>query len=107
MQNVQARGGAPYGLSFAIEELHEARRWAELHRLTMTVALDRVIDGAEFEEMLLVVTRDRRRRVLTLWRTEAGVVAQPVGCLPSGYGCLTDALRAVAGLAPRRRFWGR
>ncbi len=107
MQRVEARRNAPYGLSFAIEELQAARCWAERQRLALTVALDRVVDGAEFEEMLLFQTRDRRRRVLTLWRTEAGVAGQKAGCLPTAYASLADALRAAGTHAKQRRFWFR
>lgn len=99
----EARRAAPFGLSFGIDDLLAARGWAEARRLRMQVVLDRVIDGAEFEEMLLLLAADGRRRIATVWRTEGGIVSQAPGRMPRLFSGMAEALGALA--PPRRRRW--
>ncbi len=91
----------PFGLSFLLEDLVFARRWAEQAGLALEIALDRTVDGAEFEELLRVTTRDRAHCLLTIWRTERGVVGQEARGLPLIYGSVRAALAAARLLRPR------
>jgi hypothetical protein len=77
-----ARRKAPYGLSFPVQDLLLLRGWAEPRGLRMEILLDQVMDGAEFEELLLVRCPGRGRRALSIWRTSAGVIAQASGGQP-------------------------
>ena len=77
-----ARRNAPYGLSFPVQDLLLLRGWAEPRGLRMEILLDQVMDGAEFEELILVRRRGRGRRAISIWRTSAGVIAQAVGSHP-------------------------
>ncbi len=81
-QPATARPKAPYGLSFAVQDLLLLRGWAEPRGLRMEILLDQVMDGAEFEELILVRRHGRGRRALSIWRTSAGVIAQAVGGHP-------------------------
>ena len=83
-----ARFKSPYGLAFPLRELIYARSWAERRGAVMTILLDQVLDGAEFEELLLIrrapppanaVTRLAAVPALTLWRSETEIVAQQSG----------------------------
>jgi hypothetical protein len=77
-----ARPKAPYGLSFALSDLVYMRSWAYRQGMNMQVLLDQVMNGAEFEEFLLIQRGGCDRRALTVWRTTAGVVAQESGGQP-------------------------
>ncbi len=81
-----------YGLAFAVEDLVMLRNWAEQRRLRLTVALDRVIDGVEFEEMLVVAPPAGRRRTLTLWRTHEAIFAQTPAGAPESFDTMQDLL---------------
>ncbi len=95
-----ARQRTPYGLSFRVDELTLVRDWAERHGLTMAVKLDQVIDGAEFEELLLVSGPGRLRQALTLWRTDHSVIGQAAGGHPKGFAGVKLALSHVASAVP-------
>jgi hypothetical protein len=87
------RAKAPYGLAFPVHELVFIRAWAETRGLTLCVLLDQVLDGAEFEEMLLIRGLVKSRRALTLWRVSGGgVVAQSEGGQPRAFGGVHAAL---------------
>ena len=77
-----ARPKAPYGLSFPVQDLLLLRGWAAPRGLRMEILLDQVMDGAEFEELILVRCRGRARGAISIWRTSAGVIAQAVGGQP-------------------------
>ena len=81
-----------YGLAFAVEDLVMLRNWAEQRRLHLTIALDRVIDGAEFEEMLILAPPAGRRRTLTLWRTQDCVYAQTPAGAPQAFATMQELL---------------
>jgi hypothetical protein len=103
-----ARHRTPYGLAFPLAELVFIRDWAEQRGLVMTVLLDQVLDGAEFEELLLIRGRTPGRRALTIWRTAASVVAQAAGAQPRAFTCVPPVLAHFVALLeaaePRRRF---
>jgi hypothetical protein len=84
---------APYGLAFPVHELVFIRAWSEKRGLSMKILLDQMLDGAEFEEMLLVCGLVPSRRALTLWRVAGGgVVAQAEGGQPRIFGGVHAAL---------------
>lgn len=103
----------PYGVAFAVHELVFIRAWAEKRGLTMAVLLDQTLDGAEFEEMLLVRRLVPSRQSLKLWRVSGGsVVAQLEGAQPRAYGGVHAALSHAAAAftlrpAPSRVAWRR
>jgi hypothetical protein len=94
----QDRTKAPHGLAFPVHELVFIRAWAEKRGLSMKVLLDQVLEGAEFEEMLLVrglvpSRHSLSRGSLTLWRVSGGaVVAQVQGGQPRVFGGVHAAL---------------
>jgi hypothetical protein len=101
-----AAARAPYGLSFPIEELILLRSWAEQRKLQLIVALDWVLDGAEFEELLILsAAGDSRRRTLTLWRTQEGVFAQTLHGRPHGFETLRELLSQVRPTQKKRSVW--
>jgi hypothetical protein len=91
-----ARHRTPYGLSFQVHELVFVRQWAEHQGLTMRVKLDQVIDGAEFEELLMISGPGQGRQALTLWRTDQSFIAQPSSGQPRGFTCVKLALAHFA-----------
>ena len=96
----------PYAIAFSIEELILVRSWAEQRKLRLTIATDQVVDGAEFEELLIIGPPNRQRRTLTLWRTQAAVFAQTPQGRPRGFDTLKhllDALRPAQ--ATQRAGW--
>ncbi len=92
-----ARHRTPYGLSFQVQELVFVRHWAERQGLTMSVKLDQVIDGAEFEELLLITGPGRPRQALTLWRTDHSYIGQSTAGHPKGFANIKLALAHFAG----------
>jgi hypothetical protein len=106
-----ARPKSPYGLAFAVQDLVQVRAWAAGQGLGMQVLLDQVLDGAEFEELLLIARPGRGRRALSVWRTSAGIIAQA----SSGQPLLFSTMKAVTdyyanlfngtAVSPRRPFW--
>jgi hypothetical protein len=100
-----ARLRTPYGLSFPLQELVFVREWAERRGATLAVRLDQVIDGAEFEELLMISVAGRCRQALTLWRTDHSIIAQASGGHPKGFSGVQCALAHFAGVfapVPRR-----
>ena len=87
------RTAAPYGLAFPVHELVFIRAWSEKRGLAMRIMLDQVLDGAEFEEMLLIRGLVKSRQSLTLWRISGGgVVAQTEGGQPRVFDGVHAAL---------------
>jgi hypothetical protein len=96
----------PYGLSFSIEDLIAVRSWAEQRNLRLGVATDQVVDGAEFEEMLILAPKNRDRRTLTLWRTYSGLYAQTPHGRPRQFATVAEMLESIRPVPKRRRsFW--
>jgi hypothetical protein len=104
------RHRAPYGLAFPLAELVFVRDWAEKRGLTMSVLLDQVLDGAEFEELILIRGRGPNRRALTIWRSAASIVAQAAGACPRAFTGVEPALAHFLALleasAPQRGRFG-
>jgi hypothetical protein len=96
---------APYGLAFPIEELELVNDWAAQRKLRLHVAVDQVLDGFEFEEMLIIGTPRRQRRCLTLWRTRAGVFGQSAFGRPRPYLCVQQVLDSYRAPTPQRGAW--
>jgi len=101
----------PYGLSFQIEELVLVRRWAEERGLHLIVALDQMLENAEFEEMLILVPPDRKRRTLTIWRTLGSIFLQVPNGRPRAFATVEEALASLRPAGTKRsslmRFFSR
>jgi hypothetical protein len=95
----------PYGLAFAIEDLVAVRVWAEQRGLILTVALDQVLDGVEFEEVLILSAPDHTVRKLTFWHTLGSVMVQAPNCRPRAFATVPDALDALRPEARKRTSW--
>ena len=80
-----ARLRTPYGLAFPVAELELVRGWAERQGLRMAVRLDQVLDGAEFEELLMISAPGHARQALSLWRTDHSIIGQAAGGHPKGF----------------------
>jgi len=85
----------PYGLAFSIDELLMVRDWAEARTLHMIVALDQVLENAEFEEMIILAPPGRRKRILTVWRTLGSVFLQTPGGRPRAFATMPEALASL------------
>jgi len=94
-----------YGLAFAIEDLVMLRSWAEERTLLLTIALDRTLDGAEFEELLVLAAPDAPQPTLTLWRTQDGIFAQTPTGRPQGFASLHQLLENIRPIRSRRAAW--
>jgi hypothetical protein len=94
---------SPYGLSFPIDELIFVRRWAEERGLHMIVALDQLLETAEFEEMLILAPPDRKRRSLTIWRTMGSVFVQIPNGRPHAFVTIEEALASLKPAAAPKR----
>ncbi len=94
---------APYAVAFSIEDLILVRSWAEQRSLHLTISTDQVLDGAEFEEMLILAPRNRQRRTLTMWRTQASVFAQTPHGRPRAFATVKDLLDALRPAQQRQR----
>ena len=101
----RAMPAAPYAIAFSIEELILVRSWAEQRGLHLTIATDQVVDGAEFEEMLVVAPAGRQRRTLTLWRTRTTVFAQTSHGRPRAFDTLKDLLDCLRPARQPRLGW--
>ena len=87
------RARSAYGLAFPVHELVFIRAWAEKRGLGMRILLDQVLDGAEFEEMLMIRGLVQSRRALTVWRVcGGGVVTQTEGGQPRVFDGVHSAL---------------
>ncbi len=95
------------GISFPVEELAEVRGWARAQGLVMEVVLDRVIDHAAYEEMLVICTPDRRTQRHVFWRTARAVMAQSPGERPRAFMSVGSALVALTPPPPAGRPWFR
>ncbi len=93
---------APYAIAFSIEELLLARSWAAQRGLLLSIATDQVVDGAEFEELLIIAPPGRERRTLTLWRTGTAVYAQTPRGRPRMFGSLRALLDSLLPARPAR-----
>ncbi len=94
---------APYAVAFSIEDLLLVRSWAERRNLRLSVATDQVLDGAEFEELLIIAPPDRQRRTLTVWRTQTGVFAQTSHGRPRAFATVKDLLESLRPAQQRQR----
>jgi hypothetical protein len=95
----------PYGLAFPLAELIHVRAWALQRGLSLSVMLDQVIDGAEFDELLVIRRHGPGPSALTIWRTAGSVIAQAVGDQPRAFTGIEPALAHYLGLLvppPRR-----
>ena len=86
---------APYGLAFAVDDLMLVRNWAEQRGLKLSITLDCQMDGAEFEELLILAPPGAQRRTLTIWRTQDGVYAQTPASSPHCCHSLRDLLAQI------------
>ena len=96
---------AAYGLAFTIEDLVVVRDWAQRRRLRLAIALDRTLDGAEFEEMLVLSPAHGNRSTLTVWRTEDGVFAQAPHGVPHRFATIPELLSQLRPVRSRRVAW--
>jgi hypothetical protein len=102
-----SRQGTPYGQSFAVADLMFVRDWVQRREFSLSILLDQVLDGAEFEELLLIRAKLRGRPALTLWRTSSHVIAQAAGGQPHAFSGVQPALAYLSAArreADRRKF---
>jgi hypothetical protein len=90
-----------YGESFPLHELAFMRDGAGRHGLRMTILLDQVLDGAEFEEVVLIRPTFRPHRAVTVWRTANCIIAQAAGGQPKAFGGIRAAMDHVFTSLPR------
>jgi hypothetical protein len=102
--NAIIQRGLPAGVSFSVSELMSALGWVGRHGLALRVLIDRVIEDAEYEEMLVIEGGTRPFTQHVLWRTTEAVFEQHAGAPPQAYRSLDSALRA---LTPRGNKKGR
>ncbi len=95
----------PYGLSFSLEDLIEAKEWTERLQFSLCVVLDHVIEGAEFEEVVVIGSADNRRRILTIWNTGAALYTQVPQGRPRMHATMAQALESVHIRSTRRQPW--
>ena len=86
------RQKAIYGEAFPLPELVFMRDGAGRRGLRMTILLDEVLDGAEFEEGVLIRPTFRPHRAVTVWRTANCIVAQAAGGQPKAFGGIRAAM---------------
>jgi hypothetical protein len=94
-----------YGLSFAIEDLVLLRSWAEQRQLRLTVTLDQLVDGSEFEEMLVVAPPGGHRRTLTVWCTSDAIFAQTATGAPQAFPSMQDLLDQLRPARAHKAGW--
>jgi hypothetical protein len=104
-----ARPKTLYGQAFPLHELLFMRDGAGRRGLHMNILLDQVLDGAEFEELVMIRPTGRPYRAATLWRTAHCIVAQAAGAEPKAFGGIRAAMDHVLASLPgaaraRRRF---
>jgi hypothetical protein len=105
----EARPSLPYGISFTVTDLVTVREWAARQGLSMEVLLDQVLDGAEFEELLLLRGAGGPKRSLSIWRATGAIIAQQSGAQPLAFTSIAPALAYCATRltpAPRGRLSG-
>ena len=98
-----------YGEAFPLPELAFMCAGTARRGLRMTILLDQVLDGAEFEEVVLIRPSFRPHRAVTVWRTTNCIVAQAAGGQPKAFGGIRAAMDHVFASLPcgtnvRRRF---
>jgi hypothetical protein len=89
-----------FGLAFAIEDLSDIRHWAQSHQMTMLVVLDHVLNGVEYEEMVVLSAAEQRDRRILLWRSFGTVFVQTVKGSPRGFTTVPRALNFLSPPAP-------
>ena len=99
----QSTIAAPYAIAFSIEELLLVRSWAERRSLRLVIATDQVLDGAEFEELLIIGPHNRQRRTITVWRTQASVFAQTPHGRPRAFATVKELLDNLRPAQQRQR----
>ncbi len=87
----------PRGFAFPIAELQAMQRWADLHRLLLTIELDRCTDGEDFEEVVALQETGGRRRRWSLWRSAEHLVVEPATGTATRFARLADALAVLRG----------
>jgi hypothetical protein len=104
-----ARHQGAYGLAFAIEDLSDIRKWAHAHRMVMLVALDRVVNGYEFEEMVVLSPVGGRTQRIMLWRSFGTIYAQVFLARPQGFTSVPMALNWLSRDEPDvpKTVWGK
>lgn len=108
----------PYGLAFPLPDLVFVRDWARKRMLHMEIIVDRVLDGVEFEELIMLRPDNTlkgatpgRGAALTLWRTGTGIIAQANGGHPKLFASVRAATAHYSGSlgtqppAARASFW--
>lgn len=94
---------ATLGISFPVSELLMVRDWAARHGMIMQIVTDHVLNGAAFEELLLLRNAATCERLLCLWRRSEEVVAQRPSTRPQGFRSLDAALAALTPVPARNR----
>jgi hypothetical protein len=85
----------PYGTAFSVPELMLLQAWAEFHRLRVVIELDNILDGAEFEEVVVLYGPSSRFRRWTLWRNPESIVIQPANGRCIRFACIQDVLESM------------
>ncbi len=96
----------PYGVSFPVVELLAVKDWAADHGMVMQVVTDHVLNGAAFEELLLLRHAKTSQRLLCLWRRTDQVIAQRVDHRPLAFRSLAAALAVMTPVPPAPRASG-
>lgn len=102
----------PGGVAFPLSELVGVRDWAARLGLGLSIRLDQVLDGVEFEEVALISApaqgpRTVGPRTVVLWRTCDAVVVQAAGGQPLVFSAMPAALAYVAARFRRQAGAGR
>jgi hypothetical protein len=106
-----ARQKTPHGVAFPVHELIHMREWAKRRGLQAQILLDQVLDGAEFEELVLLKPPTVSRHAVSLWCTPAGIAVQSAAGRPRLFRGIRAALdyagTQLRATAPRRPFFWR
>lgn len=95
MQLPRASVKVPTGLSFDIPDLLMLRGWAEFHDLRMTIELDVIADGDEYEEVLGLYDKACAFRRWMVWRSCDGIIVQPTMGRMMLFDHMADALEIL------------
>ena len=85
----------PTGLSFAVPDLLMLRGWSDFHDLRMTIELDVVADGDEYEELLGLYDANRAFRRWMIWRSCDAIVVQPTMGRAMVFDNMSDVLEIL------------
>jgi hypothetical protein len=85
----------PTGLSFDIPDLLLVRAWADYHNLRMEIELDIAAGGDEYEELLNLSYGKSEHRRWMIWRSQDGIVVQPMMGRKMVFTLMADALEAL------------